>query len=74
MIKFLRGGNNTSDADVTENDIRLGKVAYGATGKIEGTLDFTGFDDYNRCDEVADEILFGYNQIKLLIKLLQKII
>lgn len=37
------GGTDTSDATATESDIRLGKTAYGATGKMAGIIpDYDG--------------------------------
>ena len=60
-MRFLNngkgGGTDTSDATATADDIRIGKDAYGASGKLNGTLDFTGFNDYNDCFELSNNIL-----------------
>lgn len=47
-------GIQTADADVTANDIRAGKVAYGKDGKIIGTLNVLDTTD---ATATADDIL-----------------
>lgn len=37
-IRSIETGTDTSDATATENDVLLGKTAYGANGKFTGTL------------------------------------
>ena len=56
-VNVPQEGYDTSDATATENDIRINTSAYIASGKVNGTLDFTGFDDYNNCDDLADILL-----------------